>query len=189
MNLKEIGLRIKNQRQIQGLTQKQLAEKIGTTWEMISRYETGKSSPLGRIDLIAEALNVEISEFLQDSVKSSQTLKDAAASAYSRNVVPLIEQSFKKLTSAIHKSKDFYVAPDWIIQRYKQPFAIKTENLDIKTTRIKKSGILFAVRGDKSNSELVIAKDKNNYVVTAQENTSSTSKIVATILAWEQRFV
>lgn len=64
----ELGRRIKTARVAAGLTQQQLAEKIGLKHAQdISRYERGKVEvPAHRIDLIAEATERPRSYFTRD---------------------------------------------------------------------------------------------------------------------------
>jgi len=59
----EIGRIIKEQRKKLGLSQQQLAKKVGVTWEMVSRYERGKSSALQKIFELSEALEIEVNRF------------------------------------------------------------------------------------------------------------------------------
>lgn len=73
MNLTIIGKRIKQLRQQRDLTQEQFAQKIGVTWEMISRYERGRSSPLLKLLEIADVLGVSTSELIDDTVADSGT--------------------------------------------------------------------------------------------------------------------
>ncbi|MBN2101032.1 helix-turn-helix transcriptional regulator [Candidatus Dojkabacteria bacterium] len=184
MNLKQIGLTIKHIRQTKGLTQKQLAEQIGTTWEMVSRYETGRSSPMGRIDAIALALEVPVHKILQSSIVEEETPR------YNRNLVPHVKTLNTNLEEEINSTKSFYTAPDWIVQKFLHPFAIDAENLVFDTTQVEKSGLLFATL-DKPKSErnLVITSDKSgNLSVTSTGNIKKNTKILATIIAWEKRF-
>ena len=44
-----IGERIKQLRTIAGLTQSELAEKVGLTYVQIGRYKTGKSNPSSKV--------------------------------------------------------------------------------------------------------------------------------------------
>ena len=60
-----IGERIKQARKAKGLTQKELAEKIGMTPQSICRYEADGRRPKADAMLnIAEALNIPMSELL-----------------------------------------------------------------------------------------------------------------------------
>lgn len=63
----KIGNNIKLYRKQKGLTQKQLAEKIGSTDSAITRYESNSREPsIETITKIAEALGVPISKLLED---------------------------------------------------------------------------------------------------------------------------
>jgi len=65
MDIKKIGLFIKEQRNRQNMTQKDLAEKIGCTDKAISRWETGKGLPdMSFIVPLSEALCVSVNELL-----------------------------------------------------------------------------------------------------------------------------
>ena len=58
MDIKQIGQRIRYYRVLKGLTQQELADRIGVTWEMVSRYENGRTNPMRQLVLIAEALGI-----------------------------------------------------------------------------------------------------------------------------------
>ena len=56
-----VGKRIKKLRKDLGLTQQQLADKVGVTYIQIGRYETGKSNASSDIlNKIAEAVNTTV---------------------------------------------------------------------------------------------------------------------------------
>lgn len=62
-----IGERIKYIRKASGLTQKQLAEKLGMTQAAIVQFESEKSNPkIDTLQKIADALNVSVADFLDD---------------------------------------------------------------------------------------------------------------------------
>ncbi len=64
---KELGRIIKKERVRAGLTQMQLADKLGITYQQIQKYEMGKSSvSVERLFQIADALNVNISSLLPE---------------------------------------------------------------------------------------------------------------------------
>lgn len=57
----EIGYQIARLRILQGLTQEELAEKVGTRQPSIARLESGRSLPsLSFLEKIAEALDAEM---------------------------------------------------------------------------------------------------------------------------------
>jgi transcriptional regulator with XRE-family HTH domain len=59
-----LGARIKEMRKFCGLSQQQLAEKIGVEPRHMSRIEVGKNYPtIDRLEKIAEALNVPLKDF------------------------------------------------------------------------------------------------------------------------------
>lgn len=63
----KIGNNIKLYRKQKGLTQKQLAEKIGSTDSAITRYESNSREPsIETITKIADALGVPVSKLLED---------------------------------------------------------------------------------------------------------------------------
>ena len=62
-----IGKRIAEARRAHGWTQAELAGRVGTAWETISRLERGTSMPsLSRISQIAEVLGVSLSSLARD---------------------------------------------------------------------------------------------------------------------------
>jgi len=68
MNIKRnIGSRIRHLRQLKNLSQMELAEKVGVSFQQIQKYESGKSEiTLSRLNDIAEALNISPAEILSD---------------------------------------------------------------------------------------------------------------------------
>lgn len=62
-----LAMEIRALRQARGLSQRDLAERVGTTQSAIARLEGGNVSPsLPTLDKIAEALDVELSVSLVD---------------------------------------------------------------------------------------------------------------------------
>lgn len=63
----EIGKRIQKYRKLAGLTQKELAEKLGVVTGTVQQYELGKRHPrLDQLQRIANALGVEVHELYSD---------------------------------------------------------------------------------------------------------------------------
>lgn len=64
--MNNIGEKIKNIRKSQGLTQKQLGEKLGISQALVNQYENGKRKPkVEQIQRIANALSVDLSELTE----------------------------------------------------------------------------------------------------------------------------
>src|SRR3954470_6601325 len=59
-----VGKRARERRLALGLTQQQLAEMVGITYQQLHKYETGANRlPAGRLFLVARALGVEVGHF------------------------------------------------------------------------------------------------------------------------------
>ena len=79
-----VSLRIRQRRIMLGLTQQQLAELIGVTYQQAHKYETGINRiSAGRLYQIARALGVDISYFFEDVEPS-----DGPAAARARELMP-----------------------------------------------------------------------------------------------------
>ena len=65
---RHIAVRIRERRIMLGLTQQQLAELIGTTYQQAHKYEKGINRiAAGRLFTIAQALGVDVGYFFQDA--------------------------------------------------------------------------------------------------------------------------
>src|SRR2546421_8909433 len=63
---RKLGRRIAVERQLAGLSQADLAERLGLEPETLSRLETGNAMPsLARIETIAETLGIEVRELFR----------------------------------------------------------------------------------------------------------------------------
>jgi transcriptional regulator with XRE-family HTH domain len=62
----EVGQRIKIQRLTAGLSQTDLAEKIGVTFQQVQKYERGSNRvAIGRLTRIARTLKVSVNSFFE----------------------------------------------------------------------------------------------------------------------------
>ena len=65
--IKLVGIRIRSIRMKKGLTQADLAARVGTSQAKISHYELGTKQPeIVTLDRVAAGLGVEISELLKE---------------------------------------------------------------------------------------------------------------------------
>jgi len=63
---KEIGEKIKRRRREIGISQEQLAETLGVTYQQVQRYENGMNKlNVENIQIIADALSVPVSYFFE----------------------------------------------------------------------------------------------------------------------------
>jgi transcriptional regulator with XRE-family HTH domain len=73
-----IGHKIRFHRQRQGLTQTELADRIGVSYQQIQKYEANKSQiTLKRLLLIAKALDTPVQAFIVEL--ASREMSDTAA--------------------------------------------------------------------------------------------------------------
>ncbi len=185
MKYSNIGLKIREKRNKRGMTQQQLADNIGVTWEMISRYERGDSSPLNRIEGISKALKVSPLELLQEHYKSRG---DDVMSAMLNNI-PLFTK--KPSTNAFVKENTthFYNAPIWVTQRDSEAFAIESDIVVSNISKISESAILYISPNRKPQAEDVIIIDNGRELVcdTYIKNMKP-AKIIGVVIAQEVRF-
>jgi len=140
----DIGNNIRRLRIKNGLTQRELANKIGVTWEMVSRYERGKSSPYSKIDAISTALNVSTYELLQNDYTSSM-LKEPP---YDFFVIPMLLSlplDHNSLEQCILNSESNIVVQPNLRLKYKNKilFALRLNDKLVKSyiPEISKNGI------------------------------------------------
>lgn len=61
----QVGLAVKTLRVLRGLSQSELGEKLGLSFQQIQKYETGRNRiAISTLHLIAQALDAEIPDFL-----------------------------------------------------------------------------------------------------------------------------
>lgn len=110
------GEKIKKIRKMQGLTQRELANKLGTTPQNLAQYENNKRNPkYWTLQKIAEVLNVSIEELLPDS-DYNNLLGDKAALAYNTILEQII--GLRGYTFGITEDTDeLYISyPDGILK-------------------------------------------------------------------------
>jgi transcriptional regulator with XRE-family HTH domain len=73
-----VSMRIRQRRIMLGLTQQQMAELIGVTYQQAHKYETAINRiSAGRLYQIAQALGVDVAYFYQDVVDSEEGARQA----------------------------------------------------------------------------------------------------------------
>lgn len=76
---RKIGERIKNRRRDLGISQEQLAEILGVTYQQVQRYENGMNRlNVENIQVIADALSAPVSYFFEPD-KPSMVSKEKAS--------------------------------------------------------------------------------------------------------------
>lgn len=100
---KIVGSKIRELRLSSGMTQSQLAERIGVTYQQIQKYEKGISSiSIKRLFAIADTLNVSLKSFFEDLPVVEEEKVDYFLSKESIEVAKLINNiSDQKLKNSI----------------------------------------------------------------------------------------
>jgi transcriptional regulator with XRE-family HTH domain len=77
-----VGKRVRHRRWLVGMTQQQLAEKVGIKFQQIQKYETGANRiSASRLWDISEAMDVPISFFFEGLDERADAATDAAVPA------------------------------------------------------------------------------------------------------------
>lgn len=99
----KIGSFIANVRKEKGLTQSELAERIGVTNKTVSRWETGKYMPdLATIPTLCKELNISVNEFISGEHLNDTVFKDEA----DNNIISILKD--KELLLRQKRFSDFF---------------------------------------------------------------------------------
>lgn len=150
--------RIKKIRQYKGLTQKEVAQKMGVSVQSYSQYETGKRTPTRKtLDKIAEALGCDPSEIADDFIVNAKKIQGIAESTsessefYDQSVFTLLCHALN--SEGRSKAMDYMClllnVPEYRTNGYKQiaEKAVEKHMFDILVDRVinKKTDNPFAV--------------------------------------------
>ncbi len=109
MNQQKIGAFIAKLRKEKGLTQEQLAERLGVSNKSISRWENGNSMPdLSLLQYLCKEFEITISELLQGERIQKEHIPSAAENT--RNLDMLISFSIDEQKRRIKKSNFLFFA-------------------------------------------------------------------------------
>ena len=125
-----VGENIRKFRKRLKLTQDELADRVGVTWEMISRYERGENSPMNKLANIAEALNISISDLVDSDRENLYQ-------------IPLFTNIPKDLKFKKENTLLFYNCPTWIIKSDPDSFIIETSLVNSSNFINNSRGFLF----------------------------------------------
>ncbi len=103
-----VGSRMRMRRLLNGLTQKDLAEMIGTSFQQLQKYEKG-TSRIGpaRLQLVAQALDVPISFFFDGATGATEQIEgEPPAAAFVHRMVAMSDgQQLARAFISISDSK------------------------------------------------------------------------------------
>jgi len=151
-NTTTIGGNIKIARQLRKISQRVLADKIGLTWEMISRYETGKVNPINSLGKISRALNIPISFLLGET--SLLVSDNKYVDYYSKEIhfIPFVSNYIKLFSENAYKTESIrHLAPLWMSTiQLKNSFAIDSLSAsDPERLGFHYNGIFIVLRNNK----------------------------------------
>ncbi|MBD3280212.1 helix-turn-helix domain-containing protein [Candidatus Dojkabacteria bacterium] len=193
-----IGLQIRKARLEKGFSQDELGDKIGVTWEMISRYENGRSSPSRHVDKLAKALGKSVGYLYGQDIDPIKENVEKIASALreqgigyekkSSEVVLVDDISVLGFERSIKLSRKYYGAPDWLLEKYGNMFALRLnsvlpDELDTNEGDIGFFGVdLKPMKGD-----MVLVHQGKNYRLKKYKKDMK-GEILAVLLVQEKRF-
>lgn len=90
-----VGKRIRHRRWMIGVTQQQLAEKVGIKFQQIQKYETGMNRvSASRLWDIADSLGVTISFFFEGLAEGAQTANAGADMMADKEALELVRSYY-----------------------------------------------------------------------------------------------
>lgn len=150
MEYRDIGENIRKYRNRLNLTQDELADKVGVTWEMISRYERGQSSPMNKLDKISDSLGISLSDLISEENTTSFE-------------IPLFIKIPKNLIFTKENTTLYYSCPKWLIKIDPEVFTIDLNIIDKSKYRYSDTGYLFISPNiEIKDSELVLLVKNNS---------------------------
>ena len=96
----EVGQRIRIQRLAAGLSQSELADKIGVTFQQVQKYEKGANRVgAGRLTQIAQVLNVPVSSFFEGRETIDKVARQGMSSPLAALAQPYAYRLLRAYTS------------------------------------------------------------------------------------------
>jgi transcriptional regulator with XRE-family HTH domain len=96
----EVGRRIRLQRMNAGMSQTELGDKVGVTFQQIQKYEKGKNRVgAGRLTQIAATLHVPIGVFFDGATEASQSASESPAELLTRPHALRLLQAYSAIES------------------------------------------------------------------------------------------
>jgi transcriptional regulator with XRE-family HTH domain len=174
-----MGENIRIYRERANLTQQELADRVGVTWEMISRYEREESSALKNLEKLSKALNVSKIQLLEKHIPERYSNMEYK--------VPLFVQIPPLNRFSINQTNYYYSCPEWILQRDRESIAIDATLVECENCEFNKNGILYvSTKIVPHKDDFVILKGSKELIV--KKYTNSLTKVLGVVLAQEIRY-
>ncbi len=173
MKSSTIGKKIKYYREEKRLTQQQLGDSIGVSWEMVSKYERGINEPFNRIKDIAKALDIDVSDLLINEMKG-----------FGFNKIPLFINIPKNREFLKENTSYFYTCPLWILDIDRDVFA-----LDLGLIDEGEKGVLYVSNKAeyKKGCSLLKYKEDELFLIRNEIKKKQDSNTIGVVLAKEMR--
>jgi len=179
MNKNYIGENIRIYRERAELTQQQLADKVGISWEMISRYERDESKPHKKIDELSSALNISKSQLLEKHIPEKYNSMDYKVPLFLK-----LPQSNRFLPS---QTNYYYICPEWIYKIDRKCIAIDTSLIESNYEYLNKKGVLYiSTEIVPKRNDLVLVRESQK--LSADRYEKRNTNILGKILAQEIRY-
>jgi len=194
MNDKILGIQIKRARLQAGLTQNDLGKKIGVSWEMISRYENGKSSSRQNLELLAKALKKPIQYFfgveevpIREAISNLSDLLEKKKKKYEEaSTIPYIDNlTAFDLKQSLKLTSQKYACPSWCA-KFDNVFVALLDEVESESIAFKIGDVGFFTLKDKEN-KLKYGLCKKNKVYQI-EKIKKGKKYSAYLLAVERKY-
>ena len=102
MNYETIGKFIQSKRKEKGLTQKELAEKLGVTDKAVSKWERGLGCPdVSILEILANELDTSILEILKGRTIENEIIKVTEANDYVKETIKFTKNKTKEIINKI----------------------------------------------------------------------------------------
>jgi transcriptional regulator with XRE-family HTH domain len=201
MEDRRIGTQIKKARIEANMSQTQLAEKLGVTWEMVSRYENGRSSAKKHLTKLSQILDKSISYFfgvqqefnIRHAKKIAELLREHGVESSDSSRVKILETiSSRPLSKQLEFSTLYYPVPSWVIERYGGVFALRLASVSSKKVEYGKEDIaILSSDFENNNAQFKLLQKPSGALEISDRSTNSLrkTKVHAKLIYIERRFV
>jgi len=175
-----IGENIRIYRERQNLTQQDLADKVGVTWEMISRYERSASSPMKKLGIIADSLGVTESQLFQEHIPEGIHPNELR--------VPLFVKIPSPARFTSLQTNYFYSCPEWVMKEYEGVIALDTSIVSTNIQNFLLNGVVFVSTESKLQQGTYIIIREGDTLEVQRYKGESKENILGTLVSQEVRY-
>jgi len=195
---KEIGIQIKKARTEKDFSQEELGEKIGVTWEMISRYENGRSSASRHMSKLANVLEKSVAYFYGQDTDPIKYNVEKIASALreqgigyerkSNEVILVDDVSILGFERSLKLTRQYYNAPEWLLEKYGNVFALRLNSVLPDSLDTNEGDIgFFSTSLKPVNSDIVLVNSGKVHKL-KRFSAKMKEQVLAVLLVQEKRF-